>query len=123
MIISRRSLIGAGLVLAAAGMAGCSKAVQTALTPTTVSPVHPTMTAYGTSSASAGSAVSAPSSNSSAHRPSTDASSAAEVSARKPPSGPAVEIANGPRDKSRVALTFHGAGDLGLARQILSIAN
>jgi peptidoglycan/xylan/chitin deacetylase (PgdA/CDA1 family) len=40
-----------------------------------------------------------------------------------PTSGSAVEIAHGPRDKPAVALTFHGAGDVGLARQILRIVN
>jgi peptidoglycan/xylan/chitin deacetylase (PgdA/CDA1 family) len=39
-----------------------------------------------------------------------------------PLSGAAAEIVHGPRNKPRVALTFHGAGDIGLARQILQIA-
>lgn len=39
------------------------------------------------------------------------------------PAGPAAQIAHGPRTRPQVALTFHGAGDIGYARQILRIAN
>src|SRR6266540_3344217 len=38
------------------------------------------------------------------------------------PTGPAVAVANGPRTWPQVALTFHGAGDPGLARQVLATA-
>lgn len=38
------------------------------------------------------------------------------------PSGPARQVAQGPVDRHRVALTFHGAGDISFARQILQIA-
>ena len=37
-------------------------------------------------------------------------------------SGPATEVAHGPRDAARVALTFHGAGDPALAVQLLTAA-
>ena len=33
-----------------------------------------------------------------------------------------MQIASGPTDRGQVALTFHGAGDVGLARRILRIA-
>ena len=56
------------------------------------------------------------------HPPPTVAGSATKVEPPKA-SGPAVEIAHGPQDKPRVALTFHGSGDVVLARQILQIAN
>ncbi len=36
--------------------------------------------------------------------------------------GPATQIDSGPASGSQLALTFHGAGDIGLARQILQIA-
>ena len=36
--------------------------------------------------------------------------------------GPAQQVAHGPTDRPQVALTFHGAGDLTYARQILAIA-
>lgn len=35
--------------------------------------------------------------------------------------GPAVQVAHGPRNRRAVALTFHGAGDIALATQILTI--
>lgn len=38
------------------------------------------------------------------------------------PSGPAQFVANGPRTSGGVALTFHGAGDLGLANRLLQAA-
>jgi peptidoglycan/xylan/chitin deacetylase (PgdA/CDA1 family) len=37
------------------------------------------------------------------------------------PAGPAVEYAHGPRTRAEVALTFHGAGDPAIARQLLAI--
>jgi len=37
-----------------------------------------------------------------------------------PPAGPAIELVNGPRTRPEVALTFHGAGDPALARQVLA---
>jgi len=126
MNLSRRSVIGAGLVLAAAGLAGCSKAVQAALTTTSAAAGDPMSTAGTTGPATAAppasSSPTAPSTTTGIGRPSTAASSASTVPA-PPPSGSAVEIAHGPRDKPRVALTFHGAGDIDMARQILQIAN
>jgi len=37
------------------------------------------------------------------------------------PTGPAVEYASGPPTRAAVALTFHGQGDLGIARDLLAI--
>jgi len=125
MNVSRRSLIGAGLLVAAAGLAGCSKAVQAALTTTSAPTGTPMSTSGATGSATTALGVSAssvvPSTPWSTDRPSAAASSASTVPAPSP-SGSAVEIAHGPRVKPRVALTFHGAGDVGLARRILQIA-
>src|SRR6478735_385743 len=112
MMLSRRSLIGAGVVLAAAGLAGCSRAVRTALTTTSAPPDHPTPTATASPTAAPVSLAPPAPSSSRSVPPSTTAGSAAAVSAQETPSGPAAEIANGPRDKPSVALTFHGAGDL-----------
>jgi len=36
--------------------------------------------------------------------------------------GPAVQVVHGPRNRRAVALTFHGAGEINLATQILTIA-
>src|SRR6478735_8437669 len=105
MMLSRRSLIGAGVVLAAAGLACCSRAVRTALTTSSAPPDHPTPTAMASPTPPS------PSSSRSVP-PSTTAGSAAAVSAQETTAGPAAEITNGPRDKPSVALTFHGAGDL-----------
>ena len=127
MNLSRRSLIGAGLLVAAAGLAGCSKAVQAALTTTSAPTGTPMSTSGATGPATTALGVSAssvvPSTPWSTDRPSTEASSASTVPAQAPSSGSAVEIAHGPRVKPCVALTFHGAGDVGLARQILQVAN
>ncbi len=38
-----------------------------------------------------------------------------------PPRGPAIELAHGPRSRPEVALTFHGAGDPTIARELLGI--
>jgi peptidoglycan/xylan/chitin deacetylase (PgdA/CDA1 family) len=127
MNLSRRSLIGAGILVAAAGVAGCSKAVRAALTTTSAPTDTPISISGTTGSVTAGSGLSASSpaasSTSRTDRPLTDASSASAVPPPPPPTGSAAEIAHGPRDKPRVALTFHGAGDIDLARQILNIAN
>jgi peptidoglycan/xylan/chitin deacetylase (PgdA/CDA1 family) len=37
------------------------------------------------------------------------------------PTGPAAEIVRAPSGRPQVALTFHGAGDVGLARQVLEL--
>ena len=52
--------------------------------------------------------------------PTSVASQSASTTATVP--GPATEISHGPRDRPQVALTFHGAGDVRLARQILQVA-
>jgi peptidoglycan/xylan/chitin deacetylase (PgdA/CDA1 family) len=124
MNLSRRSLIGAGLLVAGAGLVGCSKAVQAVLTTAsapTADPLSASGAATGSAAATAGVSASppVPSTTPSSDRPLTALSSPPGP----PPSGSAVEIAHGPRDKPGVALTFHGAGDVGLARHILQIAD
>ncbi|WP_137993240.1 polysaccharide deacetylase family protein [Streptomyces vilmorinianum] len=54
-------------------------------------------------------------------RPQPDHPAPAPAAPRRFPGRPA-EIANGPRDRPRVALTFHGAGDPALARAVLTAA-
>jgi peptidoglycan/xylan/chitin deacetylase (PgdA/CDA1 family) len=57
-----------------------------------------------------------------ATHPAPPASPAASPSARPAPTrpaGPAVEVGHGPRTSKTVALTFHGAGDAGIARAVL----
>jgi len=77
----------------------------------------------------AGSAVAAPGGASSGPAgPAEPAGPAGPVVAGHPhrpaaaPGGPAVELASGPRTRPEVALTFHGAGDPALARQVLAVA-
>jgi peptidoglycan/xylan/chitin deacetylase (PgdA/CDA1 family) len=121
MNLSRRSLIGAGFVIVAAGLAGCSKAVQAALTTASEPTAQPVPTSGATGSATATSSVAARS-----PAPSTVPSSMSVGSVSTTPTSPngsAVEIAHGPRGKPFVALTFHGSGDAGLARQLLQIVN
>ena len=45
------------------------------------------------------------------------------TTAARVPTGPARQISHGPRNTGNVALTFHGAGEVGYARQILQIAH
>lgn len=53
--------------------------------------------------------------------PGSSSAPAPPPSARPVPTGPAREVTNGPRTRSEVALTFHGAGDPVLATEILSV--
>ncbi|TCO48009.1 polysaccharide deacetylase family protein [Actinocrispum wychmicini] len=89
--VPRRRFIGLGL--GAAALAACSAPPETRPTP----PV-PT---------SASSTTTLP--------PSSTLSSAA-----KPAGGPATELVRAASGRPEVALTFHGAGDVGIARQVLA---
>ena len=87
---------------AAAGVvAGCSRAVR------------------GFPASSTGAATSTASRSATRVAPTSTAPAASSPHAG--PSGPAVEYAHGPRTRPEVALTFHGAGDPGIARELLSI--
>ncbi|SDO33535.1 Peptidoglycan/xylan/chitin deacetylase, PgdA/CDA1 family [Nakamurella panacisegetis] len=141
--ISRRALIGVGLAFTAAVAAACTSAIRSG-------PPAPSPDVAATGPGSASAALSVPRVNSSPARPratttpgTTTASTpgrstASRPSSRpaapptrtsrtaptstRPPGGPAEQISHGPTDRGQVALTFHGAGDTGLARQILQIA-
>jgi peptidoglycan/xylan/chitin deacetylase (PgdA/CDA1 family) len=100
--ISRRNALAAALV---AFLAGCTRvaargrgsaATGVALGPPTLTPL-PTASATTTPSASV-----------------TVSSAVAPVTG-----GPATEIGRGPAERNEVALTFHGQGDLAMARAIL----
>lgn len=141
MDLSRRALLGVGLAAAAAGIVGCTRAIRSG--PSPVGAGSPT-TGAGDTGRIAGTAGSPRS----VTEPSTSQSSAATsavgptstttapistprtahprparpVPATVRPLGPATQISTGPTGGSRLALTFHGAGDIGLAKQILQIA-
>lgn len=138
---SRRNVLVAGLGVLAMAVAGCTRAVQTrtqssagSATPsetpppaevtTTTAPLSVPATRSSatsrlpvtTSSKVAESTVSNPSSTTTRARPTASRGTKAQ------PLGPARQVAAGPGDRPQVALTFHGAGDLVYARQILQIA-
>ena len=93
--ISRRSLLAAGMGLVAAGCS--SSAVSGAEAPADTAATSPR------------SRTTAP------PRPSP------ALTSPPVPSGPAREVAHGPRTRPEVALTFHGAGDPALATEILGL--
>ncbi len=105
--VSRRTILGAGLAFAGAIVAGCSRTAQT---------VRGQSPAPQTAPPTRTSAV--PPTPESATPASSHASGRASTST---PSGPAVEFASGPGTRNEVALTFHGAGDPAIARQLLAI--
>lgn len=104
MTVSRRSILTFGGLLAASAAAGCSRAAHEVRTQT--SSTAPSES--GTSSSAP-----APSANPSAAPRSSNAS--------RVPRGPAGEYAHGSRSRHQVALTFHGAGDPAIARDLLAI--
>lgn len=138
---SRRRVITAGLGLLAVAVAGCTKVVQARVQPATGSATPPTQTSTVTLSSptaatARASAANAPPASIPARtsRPPTRQTLASTPRSTSPaehtaadttttrPSGPARQVAAGPGDRPRVALTFHGAGDISYARQILQIA-
>src|SRR5579859_4401709 len=97
----RRAMLGLGAAALASGLDGCGRALRHATgAPATTQP--------------AGSATSSPSAVST---PVTSRRSTPSAS----PGGPAVEVASGSARRPEIALTFHGAGDLAIARELLAI--
>lgn len=94
MTVSRRALLGLAAA-AAASTAACGRAGR-AVTRSTRASTTPAI-ATPTTAKPAGSSRPAPA------------------------NGPAVEYAHGPRTRDEVALTFHGAGDPAIARELLAI--
>jgi peptidoglycan/xylan/chitin deacetylase (PgdA/CDA1 family) len=103
--LTRRGLFGLALAAGAGVLAGCSRAVRPQDHPVPQS-LASTMTA-------------APPVHSPAPAVSADSSAAATTTATA--TGPAVEVGRGPSTRAEVALTFHGAGDPGLARDLLAL--
>ncbi|MGI8417502.1 MAG: polysaccharide deacetylase family protein [Nakamurella sp.] len=146
MGLSRRAVLGAGLAAVAAGVAGCTKALRSSPSATglpsakavnTAATAEHPATAGVSSRSAAVSSRSVPSTATSTAHPTSVAAttptatspvghttkrstSAARTATRA--LGPATQIDSGPTRGAQLALTFHGAGDIGLARQILQIA-
>ena len=100
MVPSRRAVLTIGALGLASAAAGCTQAARRS---------------------SARTSAPEPSSTSVRH-PSTQTTPQSRAASSSPtPRGPAVEHAHGPRDRPQVALTFHGAGDPGIARELLAI--
>lgn len=99
--VSRRSILTLGGVALASVAAACSRSVHP-----TAGKTVPATAADLTPSTSLG----------------TTAPPSPGASSRTPPHvGPAVQYTHGPRSRPQVALTFHGAGDPGIARELLAI--
>lgn len=98
--ITRRSLLALGAV---AAVSACSPAAHEAAGPSTTSP-PPSGTPTATH------ATGSP-------KPTTTATPKPTPTG---PRGPATEVGHGPRTSTSVALTFHGAGDPGIADRILT---
>ncbi|HEV7146262.1 MAG TPA: hypothetical protein VGN48_04620, partial [Pedococcus sp.] len=96
-----------GGLVAAAAAAGCSQATRITRTRT------PSAESRGGTASSSSSPPPSPASSSAPPRSST--------AARATPRTPAVEYAHGSRSRNQVALTFHGAGDPAIARDLLAI--
>ncbi|MEW2293910.1 polysaccharide deacetylase family protein [Streptomyces sp. NPDC006743] len=107
---------GAGLVAGGALAAGCAS--------TGTAPHSAASDAPPGASASASTSTSASAGAGSGSSPTAAHTSAAPRAAPAPRSflGQPAQISHGPRDKPRVALTFHGQGDPALARTLLSAA-
>src|SRR5664279_3579896 len=128
--ISRRVVLrAAGLTLLAAGAAGCTNgvlsAVSTASSATLSTVAQVPSSAAG--SAAAGSPATSPLPTASSVASSSTAASAipdtpAATAAPTRPGGPSVEVGTGPAGGQQVALTFHGGGDPATAQSILDIA-
>lgn len=142
---SRRVVLGAGLGLLSAGLLGCTKAVQAVRSKTS-----PASAAAGSGSEAPADTSPSPSPSLSAGVPPRTVQSSSPVTSTAtatrsrvptrpvsststaaprttahpkaaPHTGPATQIASGPTNRHRVALTFHGAGDIAYAREILAI--
>jgi peptidoglycan/xylan/chitin deacetylase (PgdA/CDA1 family) len=99
--LTRRELLGAAALVTAAG---CSTSTRRAAeSPPSSAP------AVGSQRPSSGAGSSSP-------VPPTPS-----VATSPAPTGPAAFVANGPRDRPEVALTFHAAGDLTLAERLLTL--
>ena len=142
-------MIGVGLAFTAAVAAACTSAIRSSPPPPAPGTAGtgagsppgrpapssgPTTQASGPAPTSAVRSTSAPTVPSTSSRTVTStatrsttprpsrATSTTPTSTSHDPGIPAVQVASGPTDRGQVALTFHGAGDIGLARQILQIA-
>lgn len=97
MAVSRRAVLTAAVTAAGAIAAGCGRPMQTRSVESGGSGVPTSLTSP------TGTALS---------------DSRARTAA---PVGPAIELAHGSRGRPQVALTFHGAGDLAIVRELLAI--
>lgn len=101
--IPRRRVLGWGVAVLGSLLAGCSRAVS------------------GVRATTAPPTPSPPTTTSPSVTPSPSHAPARPVAHPKTHHGPAVEFARGPVTRREVALTFHGSGDLAIARELLAI--
>ena len=103
MAVTRRAMLALGVAALGSVGAACSRAARTVARSGPASP---------TAASSAG--RSAPATTGAA-------TSSSPVRTTPAPSGPATEVVRAATTRNEVALTFHGAGDLGIARDLLAI--
>lgn len=131
----RRALLIAGIGAIAAGVVGCTRGIQGArdqatgsgITPRTqVAPLSsaPTTATSPTATPPVRSPAASVRTSKTTATPSTKRSGSATPTPprARPHTGSATQIEHGPSNRPRVALTFHGAGDIAYAREILAIA-
>lgn len=109
--IDRRTLLRGAALAAAAAAAGCAPSGSRGASPAG----SPTPVASGSGTGTPAGSPAPPS-----PAASTAGSAQAAAQPTPQPTGPAVEVGHGPRDKPLVALTFHGAGDPALGRALLA---
>ncbi len=99
MTVSRRAVLAVGLAALGGVAAGCARAVR--------SPAPSVSAPPGPISSPARTVAPAPPASATPRAPAVG--------------GPAVEVAHGVRTRPELALTFHGAGEVGIARELLAI--
>ena len=112
MTVSRRTVLGLAAAAAASVVAGCTRGSGSATRAAGSTPA-----AAATTGATGG----GPASGSTSVPTATNTTPAHSTAAAPVPHGPARVLAHGPRTRAEVALTFHGAGDPAIARDLLAV--
>jgi peptidoglycan/xylan/chitin deacetylase (PgdA/CDA1 family) len=112
MAVSRRAVLGLLVAGGLSAAAGCTEAVRRG---------SKAASRPGTSASASASGSASSRQRVARHGAASPTASATRGSTTPAPVGIARQVAHGPRDTHEVALTFHGAGDPGIARELLAI--
>lgn len=105
MAMTRRAMLGLGVAAIGSIAAGCSRAAHT-IARSSDTDAAPNATALASQSASRRTGI---------------VPSSTRVDTSPAPRGPATDVIRASTGRDEVALTFHGAGDVGIARELLTI--